>query len=140
MIYTARHFVIQELVSPEVYEARGEQSWQLLDVYLVITLDQLRDEFGPIVVNNWHFGGNFKYSGLRPLTGGVGAQFSQHRFGRAADCKPQAITPQEMHAHILANQAKFPHLRVLEAIEATPSWVHVDVRNHSRPDIWVVNP
>ena len=140
MIYESRHFRIEELVSPEVFAARGEHAWQLLDVYLIVTLDQLRDEFGPLTVNDWLWGGRFKYSGLRPLSGGVGAVFSQHRFGRAGDLKPKNVTPQEMHAHILANQDKFPHLRVLEAIEATPTWVHADVRNHGRQGIWVVNP
>lgn len=140
MIYTARHFRIEELVSPEVFEQRGERAWELLDTYLIVTLDQMRDEFGPLTVNDWLWGGSFKYSGLRPLTGGVGAAFSQHRFGRAADAKPKDVTPQETHAHILAKPERFPHLRVLEAIEATPTWVHADVRNHQRPGIWIVNP
>ena len=140
MIYESKHFKVQELVSPEVYAARGEASWQLLDVYLILTLDQLRDEFGPLTVNDWLWGGNFKYSGLRPLRGGIGAIYSQHRFGRAADCKPKDLTPQEMHARILDKQEKFPHLRVLENIVATPTWVHADVRNHQLPGIWIVNP
>jgi hypothetical protein len=140
VIYQPKFFIVQELVSPEVYQQRGERAWELLDTYLLVTLDQLREEFGPIIVNNWHAGGTFKYSGLRPLTGGVGAEFSQHRFGRGSDDKPQAVTPQEMHARILAKPEKFPYLRVLEAIEATPTWVHTDVRHHNRPGIWVVNP
>lgn len=140
MIYRPRYFGIEELVCPEIHKARGERAWELLDTYLLVTLDQLREEFGPMTVNDWHWGGTFKYSGLRPLVGGVGAEWSQHRFGRAADPKPKQVTPQEMHARILARPEKFPHLRVLEAIKATPTWVHFDVRNSTRDGILVVKP
>jgi len=140
VIYRPQHFDLQELVSPEIFEARGQRAWELLDTYLLVTLDQLREWFGPLTINDWQWGGKFKYSGLRPFTGGVGAEYSQHRFGRAADPKPKNVTPQEMHAAVLANPERVPHLRAMEAINATPSWVHVDVRNHTRPGIWVVNP
>ena len=140
MLYEAQHFIVQELVSPEVYERWGVASWWFVDVRLVITLDQMRDEFGPITVNDWVWGGKFKYSGLRPLTGGVGSEWSQHRFGRGADSKPKNVTPQEMYARILAKPEKFPYLRCMEHIDATPTWVHTDVRNHDRPGILIVNP
>ena len=140
MIYRPRHFGLQEIVSSEIFEARGERAWELLDVYALVTLDQLREHFGPISINDWHWGGKFQYSGMRPFVGGVGAVWSMHRFGRAFDCKPKETTPQEMHAMILAKPEKFPHIRVLEAIEATPTWVHWDTRNHTRSEIWVVNP
>lgn len=140
MIYRPRYFGLQELVCPEIFAARGEHAWELLDVYALNTLDGLRERFGPITINDWHWGGGFKYSGMRPFVGGVGAEFSMHRFGRAYDCKPKNITAPEMHAGILANPEKFPHLRVLEAIEATPTWVHFDTRNSTRAGIWIVKP
>lgn len=140
MIYRPRYFDLHELVCPEIFEARGQRAWELLDVYALITLDQLRERFGPMTVNDWYWGGQFKYSGLRPFTGGVGAEYSQHRFGRAFDLKPKDTTPQEMFTYIVERQDKFPHLRVLENIEATPTWLHFDVRNHTRSGIWIVNP
>ena len=140
MIYRPRYFGLEELVAPEIFKARGERAWELLDVYALVTLDQLRERFGKMTVNDWHWGGKFKYSGMRPFVGGVGAEYSMHRFGRAFDIKPKETTPQEIHASILADQAAFPHLRVLEAIKATPTWIHFDTRNHTRATIWVVNP
>jgi len=45
-----------------------------------------------------------------------------------------------MHAGILANPDKFPHIRVLEKIEDTPTWVHWDTRNSTRSGIWIIKP
>ncbi len=140
MIYRPRYFSLQELVSPEVFEARGERAWELLDVYALVTLDQLRERFGKLTVNDWHWGGQLKYGGLRPHGAGPGDPYSQHRYGRAFDPKPKEIAAPTMHAAILAEQDKFPHLRVIEAIEATPSWVHFDTRGHTRAGVWIVNP
>ena len=109
-------------------------------MYALVTLDQLRERFGKMTVNDWHWEGQFKYSGLRPFGAGPGDAFSQHRYGRAFDPKPKEVTPQEMHAEILKAPEKFPHLRVLEAIEATPTWVHFDTRGHTRSGIWIVKP
>jgi len=140
VIYRPRHFSLQELVCPEIFEARGERAWELLDVYALVTLDQLRKRFGKLTVNDYGWGGQFKYSGMRPFVGGVGAEYSMHRFGRAFDIKPKETTPQEVHAEILKTPDKFPHLRVLENIADTISWVHFDTRGHTRSSIWVVNP
>ena len=140
MVFRPRFFGLQELVSPEVYEARGERAWELLDVYATVTLDALREKFGKIRINDYQWGGDRKYSGMRPAQGGPGHAYSLHRFGRAFDPMPLEVTPQEMHAYILAHQNEFPHIRALEAIEATPTWIHFDTRNHTRSSIWVVNP
>lgn len=140
MIYKCRHFDLQELVAPEIYAERASRAWELLDVYALVTFDQLRDKFGPIVINDWHHDGLFKYSGLRPWDCETGAKWSDHKYGRAGDLKPLRATPQEMYAYILAHQDEFPYLRSLENIGKTPSWVHVSTRYHLYPHIWVVNP
>ena len=140
MIYRPRYFGLEELVAPEIFKARGERAWVLLDVYALVTLDQLRERFGKMTVNDWHWGGKFKDSGLRHESSTTGKWWSQHRFGRAFDIKPKDTTPQEIHVAILSDPDKFPHLRVLEAIAATPTWVHWDTRGHTRSSIWVVKP
>lgn len=137
--YRPANFVIQELVPPDVYQARGERAWELLDVYALITLQRIREVFGPITVNNWHAGGAYKESGLRSFTTSTGAKFSQHRFGRAFDCKGEK-TPREMADYILAHPERFPYLTTIENPDATPTWMHFDTRNHHRVGIWVVNP
>lgn len=138
MNYRPRHFIVQELVPPDVYEARGEAAWELLDPRLLASLDRLRAFFGPVTVNNWHWGGAYRESGLRSTQTAVGARFSQHKFGRAADCKFRDVTPQEAFERILAAPDDFPTITCLEDVAHTPTWLHVDVRNCER--IKVVKP
>ena len=135
-----KHFLIEQLVGPDIHSARGESAWELLDANLLTTLDQLYEVFGPITINNWHTGGNFKESGLRSFTTKTGAALSQHKYGRAADCKPVKVTPQFMYAEILKDPSRFPLLTTMEDIASTPTWVHCDVRNNGAPGIRIVKP
>jgi hypothetical protein len=135
-----KHFLIQELVPPEVYDLRKDAAWELLDFAALLTLDTLRDAFGALIVNNWHAGGAFKESGYRSLTTPTGARFSQHKFGRAFDCKFENVTPEEAALHILSNPSKFVHLTTLEDPAKTKTWLHFDVRNNDKSGIWIVEP
>lgn len=138
--YQPKSFALHELVPPEVYHTRGLSAWELLDVRALVTLQALRDALGPIVVNNWRAGGNFTESGLRSFNSPTGAKLSQHRFGRADDCKFKSVTPREACEYVLAHPEKFPFLTTIENPDATPTWFHFDVRNHQREGIWLVNP
>lgn len=140
MKYRPKDFEIRELVAPEIYEARGERAWELLNPLSLMTLQTLRDELGPIIVNNWHNGGPYKESGLRLFSTGTGAVYSVHKYGGANDCKFLRCTPQEAYKFVLDNQQAFPYLTTLENIEFTPTWMHYDTRNHNRNGIWIVNP
>lgn len=139
------HFVLEELVPPTVFNALGESAWDLFDEKLILTIDQLYEFFGPIVINDWHKGGNFKESGFRDMDSKVGAAKSRHKFGQALDCKPVKTTPQAMHAAILANPTKWPHLTTLEDIEATTTapgkgWVHISVQPAIQSGIRIIKP
>ena len=138
-IYRPRFFRLEELVPPEVFE-RGEAAWELLDPRALRTLDLLRERFGSVVVNDWKTGGTYRDSGFRAASSTVGPALSQHRFGRAFDCKFRTTTPAAVHAHLLEHPADFPEITTLEAAAATPTWLHFDVRNNAEPGIRVVNP
>ena len=140
MNHRPRHFQLHELVPQDVHEARGEAAWELLDPRILITADAIRDTFGPTTINDWRDGGLFKESGLRSFDSTTGAKLSQHRYGRAIDVKCKDATPQEVHAYILANPDKFPHVTTLEDIAATPSWTHCDCRNNVGSAIRIVKP
>lgn len=135
-----RSFVIQELVPPDIHAKLGDRAWELLDHRALETLQALRDRFGPTTVNNWHQGGSYKESGLRSFTTSTGAKLSQHRFGRANDCKFKNATPREVFEYVLAHTEEFPHLTTIENVAATPTWFHFDVRLNSKPGIRIVNP
>ena len=133
-------FILQELVGPETFSARGERAWELLDPRALITLQALRDALGPCTVNNWHAGGSYQESGLRDFHTSTGAAYSQHKCGRAYDCKFKSVNPHEALTYVQANRSKFPYLTVVENPDATPTWFHFDTRFTNRDEIWVVNP
>ena len=146
MSYRPKYFALNELVPPDVIQARGEQAWQLMDERILRGADWLREKFGPCVINGKFNGKGFSESGLRnPLTT-TGARWSQHKFGRAVDMKFLKVNVKEVYDYILANQpeARANGITCVENINATPSWLHCDCRllpeTFPSNGILVVNP
>ena len=134
--YRPRHFKIFELVSRQTFEERREKAWQQIDTRLLYTLDQLRDEFGSITINDWWWGGRFSQSGLRTHNSKYYRQYSQHTAGRAADAKPQETDTEKIRQHILNNQDKYPYIG---GIELYVPWLHIDVRPRDNGKIITFN-
>lgn len=128
-IYRTKHFTIHELVDPVTHAERGQRAWELLRPEALMTLDVLREKFGPIIVNNWHGGGQYRESGFRRHDSTTGAKWSMHRFGGAFDCKPRACTPKDIFDYVLAHPDEFPHLNRMENVVKTVTWLHFDVAN-----------
>lgn len=130
-MYKCSHFRIQELVPPKVFEARGEKAWELIDERVLITLDRLRERYGPITVNNWHAGKEREWSGLRTPDSPYFSAASQHTFGRAADCIFHRTDAESVRHNLLADQDD-PAFELITSIELGVSWFHFDVRNCDR--------
>jgi len=130
-MYQCMHFKIQELVPPAIYESRGEKAWELLDEQLLISLDRLRDRYGPITVNNWHAGKDREWSGLRTPDSPYYSATSQHTFGRAADCIFHRTDAESVRRNMLADPDD-PAFELINSIELGVSWFHFDVRNCDR--------
>lgn len=140
-MYVPRHFAVSELVPPEIFaewKASPESLLYIFDVGALQTLDGLRDRYGPLVVNNWHQGGAFRYSGWRPFACTEGAPLSQHKFGRAFDCKFRFVTADEVREDIFTTPDDSPFFRIrrVEVFEGM-SWFHFDMGNHLRESLGV---
>lgn len=123
------HFIIQELVDRATFEKFGEQAWMLFNPIALEALDDLRRFFNaPVIVNNWHEGGQFQYRGFRPRSCSIGAEYSQHRFGNAFDCDIQGVTAQEARKKILENQDNLLLFQITR-LEDKVNWVHMDCAN-----------
>jgi len=124
-MYKPKYFTWQELMPSAEYEPY----WLILmDERILITLDAIREHYKrPVTVNNWHRGGTFRNRGFRPMTGDVGAKYSQHRFGRAVDFDVQGISAEQVRNDI--RSGLFPEIT---CIERNVNWVHIDVRNTKR--------
>jgi len=126
--YTPEHFSIKELVDKKTYTDRGEKAIELLDPYMLWTLDRLRERYGSITINNWAWGGKFEFSGFRPKNCSIGALYSQHRLGKAFDLKFKDHTPEQIRTLIKVN-AHEDDFKFISCVELdTPTWVHIDSR------------
>ena len=121
-VYIPKYFALEELVPRSVYRERGHKGWELLNPNLLRALDELREVFGPIVVNNWAYGGRREWSGLRTEDSPYGTRYSQHRFGNAADCLLGDV--EGAREWVLAGNSSY-----ITGVELDTSWLHIDVRN-----------
>jgi len=126
-MYKCKYFSIQELVDPETYRIFGQRAWMFFDESALIAIDQLRGEFGPATINDWKWGGNYKWSGLRTKNCTIGAEYSLHRFGKAFDLKFQNFTAKEVRAHIKKKPDYWECY--ISRIENKVNWLHIDCAN-----------
>lgn len=138
----AENFDLQEFVPEEIFKKWQGSSLWFVDPRIIQTAQALRDEFGPMTINDKYRGGTYNYSGFRQPSCTIGAKMSQHRFGRAIDCKFKDITVQEAYASILADQSYWisKGITTLENIDFTKSWLHVDIRETGMNRLKIVNP
>ena len=141
----SKHFIIQELVPPETYKAMGEQAWQLIDEPMITLLDALREHFGkPIIINNWHTGGPYRYRGFRPKGCKEGLPTSQHYTKpiNAVDFDVLGLTDAEVKAEILKHEAKFMALGItrMESGKVASTWTHIDRKRTGWKTIKVFMP
>lgn len=124
----SKYFKIEELVPKEVFKARGDKAWELLDPSMISLLDKIKEQFpkGTMTVNNWLWGGDRNWSGLRTPDSPYYSKYSQHSFGRAFDAVFSAYSAKEVREYVLSNLDQFPELR---GIEMGIEWLHCDVRN-----------
>lgn len=118
-------FCLSELLPPEIY-CNEEFGWDMLCDQLKETIDAIRELLKvPLTCNDWARGGHRKNCGYRTQSCAIGARFSAHKQGMAADLISNKMTAQQMRQLIHDSADKLPYkIR----IEANVSWLHVDVR------------
>lgn len=125
----AEYFKIYELVGKECYNRFGEKAWWFIDPNLIRLIDALREEFGSATINNWKWGGNREWSGLRTPDSPWYSMYSQHSYGRAADILFKEHEAEEVRQAITANPDKWLAIAPSITLEEDVSWTHIDVRN-----------
>ena len=130
--YIPKFFQAYELVPPDIYHLKKDKCFELIDVRVLITLDDLRMFFGPCIVNDWHWGGHFEQSGLRTSDAPEYSPTSQHTFGRAMDCKFKKASADKVRQFVIETRL-LPHITFLED---DVDWFHFDVRNTEQIVLW----
>ena len=131
-MYIPKFFKAYELVPPEIYASRKDKSFELIDVRVLITLDDLRMFFGPCIINDWYWGGHFEQSGLRTVDAPEFSPTSQHTFGRAMDCKFKKASAETVRKFVIETRL----LSHITFLEDDVDWFHFDVRNTEKIVLW----
>jgi len=128
--YKLRNFKIEEFVDRNTFQQRGELAISVMDWRILWTADAIRDYFKkPMTINNWSFGGNREWSGIRPPNTPFYSRFSQHSFGRAIDFLISGIDSTIVRKTIRDNpkEEAFKYITCIEDFSGM-SWCHVDCR------------
>jgi hypothetical protein len=126
------NFYLDEFIPPDIYRARPDHGRSLLDPRVIWVAQWVRDTTGcPVYLNNWWHGGNLDERGLRSFKASTGAEFSQHKYGRAGDISVKGMSSREVFDMIQGHSAFFLKngwITTLENWKMTPTWTHYDCR------------
>jgi len=127
----SKYFKIHELVPRKMYEKYGEAAWRYVDPRLIETIDLLKEHFnlGTMTINNYYWGGNREWSGIRTPESTNYSYGSQHSFANAFDMVFSDYTAEEVRNYIINNPNIFIYIK---GLELGVSWVHLDVRNEDK--------
>jgi len=124
----SKYFKIHELVPKKMFEKYGEAAWRYVDPRLIESIDKLKEHFnlGTMTINNYFWGGNREWSGIRTPESHYYSFGSQHSYANAIDAVFSHYSEEEVRNYIIDNKDLFPHIK---GIELGVSWLHIDVRN-----------
>lgn len=134
MIYIPKYFKLYEWFPEDFYlkyyPEYGNKLWLMLDSRILKTYDQLRDRFGKVIMNNWFWNGTNQYRGWRPFDCPIGAQLSQHKWGRAGDGIFVETPIRKVRSAVLKGEYKY-----VTAVEKDVPWLHIDCRNECNTNV-----
>jgi len=130
-MFKCKYFAAHELVPPAIYDKWGERSFMFMDDRLLHIIDTLREEFGAATINNYKFGGDRQWSGLRTSDSPYYSPTSQHSFGRAADVLFRGHSAEKIREFIKNDSWLVLDCATSVTIEEGVNWLHIDVRNNN---------
>jgi len=141
-VNVSERFIVQEYVSPEVYEEHGDNAIRFIDrtlidatTQLVLDLEEHYCRKVSCSINTWPFGGNRVASGLRMPGTKYFRITSAHAWGKGddkqfkfKDGEKETIPTVEVYQFILNNMERYYDLgiRRMEHIKDATSWIHWD--------------
>jgi len=137
MAITSKKFEIHELVPKTLFNNVHEEAlWRMVPEQLIDNVDRLKDTFneGTMTINNYYWGGDREWSGLRTKESPWYSEHSMHTVFGATDSVWSSYSAEEVRKYILANQHKFPGIR---RIEGNVSWLHQDIKETGMGEIYV---
>lgn len=145
------NFDMREFVHPLIWQGVGpvKARWYISDFQrdYAFLLRNVLDS--PVLLNNWHEGGDLVGRGTRPASFRPkgGGTLSMHYLRLAVDASSKIFTPRQMFEKVMENEAAFKKigLTTIENLEYTKGWLHGDGRMfikgiHPEKGFLIVNP
>lgn len=147
MIYKPRHFALDELACPHVFKKYGQVAWSFFDERILMVLDFIRDQLGPVYVNNYDLTPELRKKAGLPLFDERGIRclhcdivksaikkdvlyYSAHMRAQAFDFNVAGKTYDKVNLWVIDNAARLPFPIRLE--KNTRGWTHIDVCNSGK--------
>lgn len=108
----------------------GVKAIRYINSRLLFVADLLANQFGTVTINDWHWGGNFKESGLRVVGDEYYSSTSDHSYGNALDLKFKGVSAAQVRKYIEAYPNQFPYITFIEEGKDV-TWLHISVSNVS---------
>ncbi len=121
---------IRELIDPHTFKSRPEAlCWELFTQDAIDMLHGVRTFLAaPIVINDWHSGGQYEWSGYRSPGCTIGAPGSEHRKGNAFDLKVKGIESNHVKDMLKQNEDDPLLAKLMRIEDGTVGWTHVDCK------------
>jgi len=131
----APDFCVEEFVPKEIFERFGVNSTRFIDIRLPIIAQELRNYYRKsVIINNWRWGGEYKYSGFRTKASTDYTPLSPHTRGNAIDVKIKGVSSTEVQKFIIGSyETTWERLGVGLIETGTNGWTHISVE-------WFVSP
>ena len=106
--------------------------YKLINPKIVDIASKLREMFNrPMIINNWHTGGNYTMRGWRPANTKIGAKKSMHKKGMAFDFDVKGLTDSQVKEFIMNHEKELYAIGVrrMESEEDSATWTHLDKKD-----------
>lgn len=135
----SKNFRLEEFVDPETFEKYKDRCTAFFDPLIFPLAQKLRDRYGSFVINDWKYGGERVWSGLRVPRSSYYSITSQHSRGGAIDCWFGSVEKnEEIRRDVIKNRnSLFPEIGGLE-VDIT--WCHFDTRYRHTGELLVFSP
>lgn len=142
MIPEGFKFRLEELVDPQSFKDYGDGCWSFFRQESLDMLHGIRTYFNvSITINNWLWGGPFRYRGYRSPVCDIGAPLSYHKRGMAFDFDVKDMTAEEVRTEIKMHEDD-PNLKLIQRMEKRVTWCHADTAplKEGQQRIYLFNP
>jgi len=126
----SKYFAIYELVPKELYELVHEDVlWRMVPEGIITFIDKLKEKFheGSMTINNYFWGGDRNWSGLRLIGSKYYSKTSRHSSFDAVDIVFSKYDSADVRKYVLDNQDEFTEIGGIEDFDGM-TWLHGDIR------------